>query len=130
MDNLLAAGVEFVQRSLRQAGGGPIVVTQNGQTVTIPDAIFARATQLADDPRGDATVMVEYSELDVIVRAEAWAFGGVPAEPVDGARIVVMAPGPNYGQTYEAMPMQGKRCYRYCDPRGALLRVHTKQVMQ
>jgi hypothetical protein len=114
-------------RAAARLAGGKVVVEWHGERVVV-DAVFGKANEEADDSGMRGTIRVEFSDRDYIFPAEQLVFAGRIAEPEDGMRFTVVEGDRKLGDSYEARPTPGAKCWRSCDPQGWLIRVHTKLV--
>jgi hypothetical protein len=119
--NLLTTGVAFLasQRALHMASSVTYARPSTGHTVSIL-ATVGRSMGTVDTPAG--TMRVVSNERDYLITAADLILNGALTVPQRGDRITDAA------GTWEVQPMLGEPCYRFSDPHGVSLRIHTKRV--
>jgi hypothetical protein len=118
LNRALAVG----SRASSRLAGGRVVVQRGDERISL-DATFGRAQELVDDGEG-GTFLIARSDRDFILPANQYVFSGAICQPETGDRFTVVCDG----SIYEVLPLDGKNCWRECDPRGSLMRVYTKKV--
>jgi hypothetical protein len=126
--SILSSALEVAHRAAARVAGGRVVAQWQGESLTIEHCVFGRALQVCEDDAGGGAARLEYGQPDLVIEAASLVFGGRIVEPQDGMRFTAVAEGGTYGETYEATPNPGGRCFDNCDPRGVLIRVHAKKV--
>jgi hypothetical protein len=125
MGTILEDTLAAAQRAAALVDGGPIVYERGDRRVSIDRAAFGRTefTVAAGEE-----IRTETTDRDFIFAADALILDGRRATPQPRDLVVIVHDDRREKETFEVLPLPGQKCFHFCDPRGILLRVHTKRV--
>jgi|YNPMSStandDraft_1061717.scaffolds.fasta_scaffold33931_3 hypothetical protein len=93
---------------------------RRGHTVLLIQAVVGRTQIELSDELG--AVQVQWTDRDFLISAEDLVINGQRSKPQAGDRIE------DGNQLYEVLVLAGEPQWRYCDPYGLTMRIHTKLV--
>lgn len=96
-----------------------VVYARAGVSVTV-DAVLGVTEQVIAG--SDGQPQIARTDRDYLIKSALLVLSGSPITPTKGDRITYD------GSTYEVNQIPGEKCYRPCDPRGRMLRIHTKKI--
>jgi hypothetical protein len=105
MTTLAQRGLAMAARTMGRAAGGDITYARAEREVWIEEAVFGRTE----------------------FQAEKLILDGERATPLRGDLITVAEPIRDSKEVFEVLAPGGAQPYRYADPYGVLIRVHTKK---
>lgn len=123
MSSLIERALGLAARTLPAVAGGPIFYEGEGDTVWM-DAAFGRSQFQVETAEG---IQIEYTDRDFLFSADRLILNGELATPKRGHRIGVIEKRGD-GQMFEVLAPGGAQVYRFCDPQGYMIRVHTKRL--
>jgi hypothetical protein len=124
MTTLAQRGLAMAARTMGRAAGGDVTYARAEREVWIEEAVFGRTEFQVETDNG---VMLETSDRDFIFPAEKLILDGERATPLRGDLITVAEPIRDSKEVFEVLAPGGAQPYRYADPYGVLIRVHTKK---
>jgi hypothetical protein len=117
-----AANLDAFRRLLAERG---ITVSYQVGSLTVAwQVLIGRSSYQASDREG---VIEERDCRDFCGIAADLTIAGQPVIPQRGHRII--EPTPAGSDTYNLLPLESDKPYRYMDPGRLLLRVHTKRIL-
>jgi hypothetical protein len=123
VDDLLQYGQEWLADQLKQHASRQFVY-RRGALQTSVQATIGRTLLKLDDAYGG--VRMEWTDRDFLIHASDLVLGGSVVTPERGDQIRESA-GVNTA-VYEVMAYGGEPPWRYSDPFGTVLRIHTKFI--
>jgi len=122
MVDLLGQAVDWVNGMRAAHLSRSVTYVRGGESVELLATLGSTLYEVTDE----AGATVQAKATDFIVSADELVLGGEPVEPQVGDSIHVAAGGKVL--VFEVLELAGAGHYRPCDPYGAALRIHTKQV--
>ena len=113
-------------RATAAVAGLRIRYTSAGRTCEIDAALRGHTEYETIDATG--TVRTQLTDADFILVRDDLVLGARLQEPARGDQVTILD-GPERGALYEVLPPPGLQCWRKSDPHGALIRIHTKQIL-
>lgn len=123
MGDLLQAGQEWLADQLKEHASRQVVYQRGAQEVTV-QATIGRTLLKLDDGYGG--VRMEWTDRDFLIQAADLVLGSTAVTPERGDRVLETV-GVNTS-TFEVMAYGGEPPWRFSDPFGKLLRIHTKLI--
>ena len=118
MADMLRAGMEYLESQRTQHMTQSVTYYHGASSLALLATIGKTQYQIQDD--GGSQVGAEI--IDFIVLAEDLKIASVKATPKLGDKIETDR------AIYEVLFLSGDGCWRYSDPYGIAIRIHTKQV--
>lgn len=112
--------IEQLDSAVRSALGVPVVYTRGSDSVQVT-AVQGETTAELIDEQGTT---VETQVVDFLISKESLDAEGWFDEPTAGDYIVEQSPH----RVWEVVPVGPEPCYRFADPSGVTLRIHTQLV--
>ncbi len=124
MSDLLEAGMAWLASQLK-AHVSRLVVYQRDDAQVAVQATVGRTLLKLDD--GEGGVVLQWTDRDFLISAADLVLGGLPTlpQPADRIRETLGA----VTRVYEVMAPGDEPPWRYSDPYGKVLRIHTKLVL-
>ncbi len=123
MGDIIKTGLAWLTGQLR-AHAATLVTYERGYDSVDVLATFGPKLLKLDDGQGG--VVMEWTDMDFLIRSTDLDFGDGPVEPERGDLITVSTAQDH--QTFEASPYGGEPVYRYVDPHQSMIRIHAKRV--
>ena len=123
MADLLEAGQQWLADQLQEHASRSVVYHRGTQSVAV-QATIGRTLLKLDDGYGG--VRMQWTDRDFLIPAADLVLNGSTITPQGGDRITETA-GLNTS-TFEVMAYGSEPPWRYSDPFGKLLRIHTKFI--
>lgn len=121
--DLLQTGAAWLKNQLQANASQAITYTRGADSVALRGTLGKKLLQLQDM---DGGVLLEWTDLDVLIPAADLMLDGETVEPRRGDRVtLVMA---DNTLTFEVQPIGTEPAWRYCDPFRTMIRVHAKFV--
>lgn len=122
MSDLLQDGLDWLEEQRNAHLVKAVTYHRGASSVEVPAMVGATRFEV-DDGYG---VIVEQDMRDRIIAADELVLDGERTLPELGERIHEERDDVTY--IYEVMNLGAERHYRFCDPSGKTLRIHTKHV--
>jgi hypothetical protein len=123
MADLLETGQAWLADKLQEHAARSVVYHRGAQNVAVLATIGRTLLRLDD---GDGGVRMAWTDRDFLIPAANLVLNGITVTPETGDRITETV-GLNTS-TFEVMAYGGEPPWRYSDPFGKLLRIHTKFI--
>lgn len=123
MDDLLQYGQEWLADQLKQHASRQVVYRRGVQQTSVQATIGRTLLKLED---GYGGVRMEWTDRDFLIQAADLVLGSSVATPARGDQIRESV-GLNTS-VYEVMAYGGEPPWRFSDPFGTVLRIHTKFI--
>ena len=123
MADLLDAGQAWLANQLQEFASRSVVYHRGANNVAVLATIGRTLLKLDD---GYGGVRMEWTDRDFLIQAADLAFNGAAITPERGDRISETV-GVNTS-VFEVTAFGGEPPWRYSDPFGKLLRIHTKFI--
>ncbi len=123
MADLLQTGLDWLADQLKLHLSRSVVYQRGSEQVTV-QATIGRTLLKLDDGYGG--VGLEWTDRDFLIQTADLILGGSPRLPERGDLIRETAGAVTF--VYEVMAPGQEPIWRWSDPYGKLLRIHTKQV--
>jgi hypothetical protein len=123
MADILHAGQEWLADQLKEHASRQVVYQRGLQQVSV-QATIGRTLLKLDDGYGG--VRMEWTDRDFLIQSADLVLGAAAVTPERGDRIRETVGEKN--SVFEVMPYGGEPPWRFSDPFGKLLRIHTKFV--
>jgi len=123
MADLLEAGQQWLAEQLKEHASRSVTYHRGAEAIAV-QATIGRTLLKLDDGYGG--VRMEWTDRDFLVQAADLVLGGAAVTPERGDRITETV-GLNTS-VFEVMAFGGEPPWRYSDPFGKLLRIHTKFI--
>jgi hypothetical protein len=117
MANILKTGIGFLANKLKAHASETVIYKRGADSISIC-ASFGKTDYKIED---DAGLKIGGQVTDFLFEVEDLIIEGLLTVPKAGDRIEVD------GRTYEALFINDG-CWRYSDPFGKIIRLHTKEV--
>ena len=123
MADILQAGQQWLADQLKEHASHEVVYQRDTQEFAV-QATIGRTLMKLDDGYGG--VRMEWTDRDFLIQAADLVQGAVAVTPERGDRIRETV-GANTS-VFEVMAYGGEPPWRFSDPFGTLLRIHTKFI--
>lgn len=123
MADILHAGQEWLADQLKEHASRQVVYQRGLQQVSV-QATIGRTLLKLDDGYGG--VRMEWTDRDFLIQSADLVLGAAAVTPERGDRIRETVGAKT--SVFEVMPYGGEPPWRFSDPFGKLLRIHTKFV--
>ena len=123
MADLLEAGQQWLAEQLKEHASRRVTYHRGAEAIAV-QATIGRTLLKLDDGYGG--VRMEWTDRDFLIQAADLVLGGAAVTPERGDRITETV-GLNTS-VFEVMAYGGDPPWRYSDPFGKLLRIHTKFI--
>lgn len=120
MGDIIARGQAFLAAKLKAHASRTVTYRRGASSVSVQATIGTSLLSVGDGAGGTRVVR---TDRDYLIAAADLVLGGVAVTPVRGD-VITDAAAP--AGDYEVMPYEGEPCWRYADPTGYMLRIHTK----
>lgn len=124
MTDLLRTGAAWLAGQLKASAGRTVTYCRGAGTVSLTATVGRTLMRLAD---GQGGTFVEWTDRDYLFPAADLILSGSLTEPARGDQIRDTDEAGNV-VVYEVLAPGGEPPWRYSDPQGVMLRVHTKLV--
>ena len=122
MSDLLQEGLDWLEEQRREHLSRSVTYRRGSSTVDV--LATAGATRFeVDDGYG---LVIEQEMRDYLIATADLVLDGEQTLPERGDEILEERDGVTY--VYEVMELGAEQHYRFCDPAGKTLRIHTKHV--
>jgi hypothetical protein len=123
MSDMLQSGQAWLADQLKTYASRLVTYQRGSQQTTLP-ATIGRTLMKLDDGYGG--VRMEWTDRDFLIQAADLRFAGLQVSPERGDRLL----DADGLQTviYEVVSFGGNPPWRFSDPFGTLLRIHTKRI--
>ena len=122
MSDLLQEGLDWLEEQRREHLSRTVTYRRGSSTAQVPATVGATRFEV-DDGYG---LIVEQNMRDYIIAAADLVLNGEQTLPERGDEILEERDGVTY--VYEVMELGAEQHYRFSDPAGKTLRIHTKHV--
>jgi hypothetical protein len=123
MPDLLQTGQEWLADQLKEHASRQVVYERGAQQVSV-QATIGRTLMKLDDGYGG--IRMEWTDRDFLIQTADLVLGAAAVTPERGDRIRETV-GVNTS-VFEVMAYGGEPPWRFSDPFGKLLRIHTKFI--
>jgi hypothetical protein len=123
MADMLQSGQEWLADQLKQHASRPVVYGRGIEQVSV-QATIGRTVLKLDDGYGG--VRMEWTDRDFLIQTADMILGAALVTPERGD-LIRQTVGANTS-VYEVMAYGGEPPWRFSDPFGKLLRIHTKFI--
>ncbi len=123
MADMLQSGQEWLADQLKQYASRPVVYGRGIEQVSV-QATIGRTLLKLDDGYGG--VRMEWTDRDFLIQTADLILGAALVTPERGDRIRETVEANT--SVYEVMAYGGEPPWRFSDPFGKLLRIHTKFI--
>jgi hypothetical protein len=124
MTDLLRTGAAWLAAQMK-ANAGRVVTYCRGYATVALTATVGRTLMRVQDGRGGG--YVEWTDRDYLVTAADLVMDGARTEPQRGD-LIRDANDAGGTDVFEVLAPGGEPPWRYADPHGLMLRIHTKRV--
>ena len=124
MGNILSDGIAWLDGQRIDHLSDIVIYTRSGYSSLSLAAAIGKTTREILDESGQTT---ESTSIDFLVSSASLVLDGAVVMPAIGDRIQVTEANGST-KTYEVLDLDGQGHYRRSDPRGLVLRIHTKLV--
>ncbi|MCE5280332.1 MAG: hypothetical protein ABFD92_07820 [Planctomycetaceae bacterium] len=118
MADMLEQAVNWLNEVRGQHLSRQVSYSRGGQSVQVAATLGSTRYDVVDD----TGAVMQARATDFIVSAADLILGDAQITPRPGDRISLD------GKVFEVLALAGGSHYRWCDPAGAMLRIHSKQV--
>jgi len=122
MGDLLQDGLDWLEEQRKEHLTRAVTYRRGASSVQVAAMVGATRFEV-DDGYG---LVVEQEMRDYIIAAADLVLDGEQMLPERGDEILEERDGVTY--VYEVMELGAQQHYRFCDPAGKTLRIHTKHV--
>ena len=123
MTDMLRSGQEWLADQLKQHASRPVVYQRGIEQVSV-QATIGRTMLKLDDGYGG--VRMEWTDRDFLIQTADLILGAALVTPERGDRVRETVRANT--SVYEVMAYGGEPAWRFSDPFGKLLRIHTKFI--
>ncbi len=123
MADMLQSGQEWLADQLKQHASRSVVYQRGIEQVTV-QATIGRTLLKLDNGYGG--VQMEWTDRDFLIQTADLILGAAPVTPERGDRIYETVGAKT--SIFEVMAYGGEPPWRFSDPFGKLLRIHTKFI--
>jgi hypothetical protein len=123
MSDMLQSGQIWLADQLKTHASRQVTYQRGNQQTTVASTIGRTLLKLDD---GYGGVRMEWTDRDFLIAAADLRLSGLQVVPERGDRVLD-ADGP-LTVIYEVMAFGGEPPWRFSDPFGTLLRIHTKRI--
>lgn len=125
MADLLQTSQEWLADQLKEHASRQVVYQRGAQQVTVQATIGRTLMKLED---GYGGIRMEWTDRDFLIQAADLVLGGAVVTPERGDRVLETVDTST--SVFEVMAFGGEPPWRFSDPFGKLLRIHTKRISQ
>jgi hypothetical protein len=118
MPDLLHFGLDWLAGKLKEHASRTVVYRRGGNQVSVQATIGRTLMKIAVDEG----VRMEWTDRDFLIVAADLVLAGNRIDPLRGDQVI------DAGRVYEVMAPGGEPPWRWSDPFGHMLRIHTKFV--
>ena len=123
MADLLEAGQQWLAEQLQEHASRSVNFRRGAETIVVQATIGRTLLKLED---GYGGVQMQWTDRDFLIPAADLVLGGFTVTPQRGDRITDTVGAVT--SVFEVMAYGGEPPWRYSDPFGNLLRIHTKFI--
>jgi len=120
--DLLQQGLEWLEEQRREHLSRAVTYRRGSSTAQVLATVGATRFEVEDG----YGLVIEQEMRDYLIAAADLVLGGEQTLPRLGDEILEERDGVTY--VYEVMELGAEQHYRFCDPAGKTLRIHTKHV--
>jgi len=122
VSDLLQDGLDWLEEQRREHLSRTLTYRRGPHSVDVPATVGATRFEV-DDGYG---LVIEQQMRDYLIATADLVLDGEQTLPERGDEILEERDGVTY--VYEVMELGAEQHYRFCDPAGKTLRIHTKHV--
>lgn len=120
MADMLRTGLDWLAGQMITHASREVIYRRGNLTVTVSASVGQTLMKLGQDGQ----LWMQWTDRDYLIRTEDLVFNEQQAYPEKGDIIEDTVAG----KRYEVLSPTGESPWRFSDPQGLLLRIHTKDV--
>lgn len=121
--DMLQWGLAALTSTMIAHASQPIVYARGTDSVETRATFGSKLLKLDD---GQGGVRMEWTDMDFLIPADGFEFGGTAIEPQRGDVVYLIAG--DAVQQFEVVPYGSDPAWRWADPHQSMLRIHAKHI--